>query len=738
MSRRLRTLSTAISLIVAGAMPLSASAGGVYLLQLGSFGSRNEAQALWESLKGKYPELFSGFSARFQEVQLPPDNFVVYRTQAGALEDRSDAQTVCDRLNSRGDECYVVETAMFRPDLMPEQSAELAIVNPATQQQVGSVKVPQPEMPEDLGQMPEVETIARIEPQLPVDKLPQPAVQAPNVEATAIGVAKPEVRTTIINPAEQKAMISKPALKAMTPSAPQVDISSAQELAALPDVEAPKPFTVEVKPAPVTPEVSVQPPQMQMPQMQTPAIQTPTIQTPSIQTPAMKAPTMSAPSVSAPSIATPSVSAPAVMAPSIAAPSMSVQAPSFSPAPRMPAQPEDDGESFWSMMDPFASDGDEVQPMQTVEVEEEEGWFDSVFGSDEDERDVNFPPAPQATASIDPSPLDPNWGMGETVAAPFTLPPPPSPNNDMAMAHVAQERIEANRRKSGVATPLTTEPFAKAPHMSQMPMQQPPAVPAMPKPIAPALAGKPRDGRADVEVAEAIRVPLTQNQQPMIDLAPKYPTAGELKKLGKPSGDMKNQSIWAQIYHFESEQMALAYWDAFKAENPTFPTMRIRVTRPYDKTLAGNGKVSLRVGPFENAKLIQDVCAEVANDKISCKPMAEIGSTGIAQFDRKTYLPSRYDKAGIAEKYSVEPMYWVQLGSFDSEGTAKKEWSTLRTQHKPLLDGATVNVASPIMSSAMEPVYRLRTGPYAMRTGADKLCAGMRAHGTECIVVFSR
>ncbi len=109
----------ALTLVLTNVIPAKAD-DRVFLLQLGSFESRADAQARWSSLSETYPELLQGLSMRLLDVTLPPDNFTVYRTQAGALTSRADAQIICERLNARGDECYIVETAMFQPQAAVE------------------------------------------------------------------------------------------------------------------------------------------------------------------------------------------------------------------------------------------------------------------------------------------------------------------------------------------------------------------------------------------------------------------------------------------------------------------------------------------------------------------------------------------------------------------------------------------------------------------------------------------
>lgn len=88
-----------------------AIAGSVFMLQFGSFQTNEEAQAHLTTLKNKHVGALSRLSPAIRQVQLPPDDLTVYRTQAGPLATRGDAQSVCSQLVSNGDECYVIEVA---------------------------------------------------------------------------------------------------------------------------------------------------------------------------------------------------------------------------------------------------------------------------------------------------------------------------------------------------------------------------------------------------------------------------------------------------------------------------------------------------------------------------------------------------------------------------------------------------------------------------------------------------
>ncbi|MFZ4125800.1 MAG: SPOR domain-containing protein [Rickettsiales bacterium] len=87
----------------------------VFMLQFGSFETKQEADAKVKAIGEKHAGMLAKYPAVIREITMPPDNLTVYRTQAGPAKTREDAQSVCAQLASQGDECYVVETAMNIP-----------------------------------------------------------------------------------------------------------------------------------------------------------------------------------------------------------------------------------------------------------------------------------------------------------------------------------------------------------------------------------------------------------------------------------------------------------------------------------------------------------------------------------------------------------------------------------------------------------------------------------------------
>ena len=102
-----------IGLLVTAMLAQSAAhAATVFMLQFGSYQSAEEAQTHLNELKTKHVGALSRLETSVRPVTLPPDSLVVYRTQAGPLATRADAQAVCSQLVSNGDSCYIVETAI--------------------------------------------------------------------------------------------------------------------------------------------------------------------------------------------------------------------------------------------------------------------------------------------------------------------------------------------------------------------------------------------------------------------------------------------------------------------------------------------------------------------------------------------------------------------------------------------------------------------------------------------------
>ena len=93
--------------------PVISSASTVFLIQLGSFENEAASQAAWKSYQSEHARLLKELSPVTSRITLPPENNSTYRLQAGPIESRVEAKSICKALRRSKAECFVVETAMF-------------------------------------------------------------------------------------------------------------------------------------------------------------------------------------------------------------------------------------------------------------------------------------------------------------------------------------------------------------------------------------------------------------------------------------------------------------------------------------------------------------------------------------------------------------------------------------------------------------------------------------------------
>jgi hypothetical protein len=105
-----------------------------FMVQLGSFESEADARKHWEKVEERFPDLFEPLHFSSAKIQMPPDDVVYYRTQAGPVAARREAEEICAKLTPKGFECLVAETAMFTEEGKPlAEELEEAVANAPTE-----------------------------------------------------------------------------------------------------------------------------------------------------------------------------------------------------------------------------------------------------------------------------------------------------------------------------------------------------------------------------------------------------------------------------------------------------------------------------------------------------------------------------------------------------------------------------------------------------------------------------
>jgi hypothetical protein len=82
-----------------------------YLVQLGTSESATEAARRWNKLRSEHTDLLGTLMPVMSEVTLRADQREVFRTQAGYFDKKADAASLCNKLNARDVNCYVVEVS---------------------------------------------------------------------------------------------------------------------------------------------------------------------------------------------------------------------------------------------------------------------------------------------------------------------------------------------------------------------------------------------------------------------------------------------------------------------------------------------------------------------------------------------------------------------------------------------------------------------------------------------------
>jgi hypothetical protein len=100
-------------------------------MQFGSFETKNEAEERLTNIAKNHAGLLGNLPLTIREVAVAEDLFV-YRTQAGPIDSKATAQSMCAQLASNGDACYIVETALQHAVASPSRSGGQASESPAS------------------------------------------------------------------------------------------------------------------------------------------------------------------------------------------------------------------------------------------------------------------------------------------------------------------------------------------------------------------------------------------------------------------------------------------------------------------------------------------------------------------------------------------------------------------------------------------------------------------------------
>lgn len=696
----------------------------VFMLQFGSFETRDEAEGKIKNIGTKHGALLSKYPPIIREITMPPDNLTVYRTQAGPVDTRDTAQSVCSQLASQGDECYVVETAMAIPGAAP------------VIQQAGIIPTEEkPALARDPDNLKAIEKVATPMAEEKKAQMIQAMDEAAAPRTLAAAPAKAPVVEQVAE--QQKKEGSFWSWLGGDDEASEADEWSARKL------EAEKQAAAEAAARRAAPVDSVATHDMTPPKL-LPAPAAPAVPAaPVVLAPVAQAPVV-APMATAPTedigILTPAPLQTLGGTTASAAPvAVAAAAPVVVAAPRTLAA---------AAPAPVAV---EAPPVDIVEPRP------SAFAPPAPVLAPQAAPQPAPQVVTAPAPIAPAEAQLGSQGLRLPPPPPPTPAARAALERgVAPVMIE-QPASAPFASATPSAPVTPAPVLASTAPESTGTItssnlPPLPFKKGASVTGSAGEG-AKVEVGEAQRVPLSAsqhyapveqlpakvigvNEDP--ELAPNTPPALAATPITPPSSTAIQKTLWAHIHYFPDQQAALSFWDGFRRAHPDFPVVRVRTTSSLVARQQGDLRVSLRVGPFGQPGFIHNLCASIQqrSEQLECGVISDMGASANAYAPRNRLVQATQASARFANKLvTTTDGFWVQIGTYPTMEAAELAWDDATTQHSDVLGGMKPAIISPEQGSQASPVFRLRTGPFTSQLAAKDVCSRVKVNSGSCLVV---
>ncbi len=284
----------------------------------------------------------------------------------------------------------------------------------------------------------------------------------------------------------------------------------------------------------------------------------------------------------------------------------------------------------------------------------------------------------------------------------------------------------------------------------------------------------PANIRGSVEVAEAIRVPLSSSNEvqdepvtiePVIEVVKPAPGMVLVPEKARPASP---HLYWAQMSYFSTEKVAYEFNEHLRKYLPReMSNVRHRVNRPFGNK---NKRASLRVGAFYSQDDVKAVCAEARSQGFRCTTIrdvvTDVPEIATSRVGKRKYLspldaveipgyrapknavpaPAPVPKASIeVDGQPVTPApagapvavsdtgiggQWVELGQFDSAQLAWNRWKEVQ-ESVPEIGKARAAITGALGGKS----FQLKAGPFATDVDAEKVCKSVVKSGNNCSVI---
>jgi len=295
----------------------------------------------------------------------------------------------------------------------------------------------------------------------------------------------------------------------------------------------------------------------------------------------------------------------------------------------------------------------------------------------------------------------------------------------------------------GAAPPTSVISMAeKEKEASALPWQ-----PAAEKPASAAVSEeKPLPWRSgNVEVAEAIRVPLSDSlmpSRPPVSVRTLAAPASSRPAANAEAAD-GNNSGWLNVEAFPDENSASAFWQHVRESVPEKAAgLRVRIVTP--AVSRDQPQVTLNVGPFAGRNDAYAFCRDgiQAMDKnLHCRfdttETAGVATSVTPRYQHGDAYAARRQALAVGRSAAFPALpgklYWVQVLSAGSQLEALRAWEDLKTANQDILEGRRSSVSA---SLADKTRYVVRVGPLTGDDDAMSLCAALKVRGVDCQVLL--
>lgn len=251
---------------------------------------------------------------------------------------------------------------------------------------------------------------------------------------------------------------------------------------------------------------------------------------------------------------------------------------------------------------------------------------------------------------------------------------------------------------------------------------------------------------AEVHVAEAIRVPLTQevaqqqNTHVIVTTLPeiKVPHHQTPQAPSKYSDESEDSGPgWLVVEFFPNDEIATAFWWEVR-RTVTAQYKQLKTHTLPAETSSATDKVSMSLGTFTSSSEAYQFCRKSVQAEargLTCHfSNVEPGTQQAQSPPRAEPEPLLAKKPAVEAQAVNSRRYWIEVASASSQADALEAWNAIRSQHDDIVHGFRNNIS---VSTQGGEGFVVRLGPIEDHEEALHACAELQNRGVDCRVMMA-